>query len=164
MTFIIPITLLSTLLIFASAQANAITISCDQNLQFGTIIAPVSNAAASVTLNLTSDIPIFTGNASSTGNLLPLNSANNPTAAQRGKCTVTGTMGEAFTVASIISNGDITYTVPTSPLQIPNNSTSTIFYIGGILDLQTNNSGSQTQNFSVTVTSCTYNATNNTCT
>jgi len=157
---------------FAAVPVWAISISCDQNLQFGTIIAPVSGAAT-VTIEETPSITdaagtaqlTFSGNANANGNLLSSGSVNNPTAPQLAKCTVTGAMGDYFKITHIPSNGSIAYLIPNSNyIQIPTNSNSTTFFIGGILDLQNAASGSNNQNFSVMVTTCTYDSQNSSCT
>jgi len=160
---------------FAAVPVWAISISCDQNLQFGTIIAPVSGAAT-VTIEETPSITdaagtaqlTFSGNANANGNLLSSGSVNNPTAPQLAKCTVTATnnvIGEYFKITPILTNGAITYLIPNSNyIQIPTNSNSTTFFIGGILDLQNAASGSNNQNFSVMVTTCTYDSQNSSCT
>jgi len=156
---------LSLLLSFAAVPVWAISISCDQNLQFGTIIAPVSAAAANATISINQDAVTLSGAANNIGNLLPANSVNASNTPQRAKCTVTGAMGDYFKISPIPTNGVIIYQIP-SPnyIQIPTNSNSTTFFIGGILDLQNAASGSNNQNFSVMVTTCTYDSQNSSCT
>jgi len=157
--------ILNLLLNFVAVPVWAMSISCDQNLQFGTIISPVSAAAAHATIPLNQDAVTFSGAATNIGNLLPSNSVNTSNTPQRAKCTVTGAMGDYFKIAPIPTNGAIIYQIP-SPnyLQIPTNSSSTTFFIGGILDLQNAVSGGNNQNFSVMVTTCTYDAQNSSCT
>jgi len=162
---------LSLLLSFVTVPVWAISISCDQNLQFGTIIAPVSGPATVILEEDTSaGTPklTFSGNATPNVNLLSSGSVNNPTSPQLAKCTVTGPSGEYFKITiNPLSSVGITYKILTpnpNYLQIPTNNGSTTFFIGGILDLQNAASGSNNQNFSVVVTTCTYDAQNISCT
>jgi len=161
---------LSLLLSFVAVPVWAIGFKnptpCEQNLQFGTIIAPVSGAAtvtlAEDTLSSAGTPKLsFSGNATTTGNLLSSSSVNNPTAPQLAKCTVTGTAGDKFTVVvAPVGSSDIAYTPQP---EINGNTLGTytlsstgekIIYIGGTLDLATAASGTPDPlpTFTVTVT------------
>jgi len=145
---------LSLLLSFAAVPVWAISISCDQNLQFGTIIAPVSGAATVILEEDTSaGTPklTFSGNATPNGNLLSSGSVNNPTSPQLAKCTVTGTTGDKFTVVvAPVGGSDITYTpqpeingntINTLGTYTLSSAGEKIIYIGGTLNLATAASG-----------------------
>jgi len=150
---------LSLLLSFAAVPVWAISISCDQNLQFGTIIAPVSNTTSvyatvpnsSDTLSVPQSNTAPTSVTSSAGYLAP----------QRARCTVTGASTSKFTLSIIPSSGSqITYLPEATDIATPgkytlSNTTGTgtrTIYIGGKLNIATATPGSQTPSFTVTAT------------
>jgi len=148
---------LSLLLSFAAVPVWAISISCDKNLQFGTIIAPVSNTPSiyATVPNSSDTLSVPLSNTAPTS----VTSSASYLAPQRARCTVTGTSTSKFTLSIIPSSGSqITYLpeatdiTTTGEYTLSNTTGIRTIYIGGKLNIATATSGSQTPSFTVTAT------------